>query len=79
MAKKQNTKKSPSVISLRALCEKASIPHHKVYANLNGTYDSMEHVEKTKLANTLYNEITPFLKTLGFYIQINRIKDPVQQ
>lgn len=76
MAKKQTSKKSRSVISLRELCDKANIPHHKVYANMKGTYKSLDHAEKTKLANTLYDEITPFLKELGFYIQVNRIKDP---
>ncbi|HTJ52584.1 MAG TPA: hypothetical protein VL443_24180 [Cyclobacteriaceae bacterium] len=77
MAKKD---KISSIISLRALCEKAEIIHHRVYHALKGTHKSsykpLEHIEKTKLANTIYNEITPMLKALGFGITIHRIKDP---
>ena len=78
MAKKKENKTS-SVISLRALCEKSDIQHHRVYHSLKGTHKSaykpLEHADKTALANTLYNEISPMLEHLGFYIKLGRIKD----
>lgn len=81
MAKKTKEKIS-SIISLRALCAQAGIIHHRVYHELKGTHKSaykpLEHIDKSKLANTLYDEITPMLKHLGFAITIHRIKDQAQ-
>lgn len=77
MAKKKE-KQKPSIISLRALCDKANIPHHKVYSNLNGTYNSLTHEEKTKLANTVFDDVLKFVEKFGFYIEIGRIKGPDQ-
>lgn len=75
MAKtKQN--KQPYILSLRYLCDKAGVKHYKVYNNIRGEYESLSHEEKTKLANTLFDELSPFLTGLGFYITMARIKDP---
>lgn len=76
MAKKKSIT-TDSVISLRALCEKAKMPQHKVYHNLRGTYDSLTHDEKQKLANAFYDGVSPLLSQLGFYITIKKIKDQV--
>lgn len=83
MAKSKKIVKKASVVSLRALCNKANIPHHQVYSNLNGIYGGLDgHPKdpniKNKLANTFFEEVTPFLAKLGFYIKMYRIKDPVQ-
>ena len=80
MAKKKKIVKKASVVSLRALCKKAGISHHKVYSNLVGIYGSLNDDPNTSnlLANTFYEEVTPFLKQLGFYIKMYRIKDPTQ-
>jgi len=74
---KTKASKQPQIISLRYLCEKADVKHYKVYNNLRGEYSSLSHDEKAKLANTLFDEVTPFLNGLGYYITIARIKDPV--
>lgn len=73
MAKKKN---SGSVVSLKALCEKAGIKHHKVYNFLVGKYRTLDYTEKTQLVNTFHDEVSPLLKELGFFIQLKRIKDP---
>ena len=77
MAKKVQKVSITEIISLRNLSSKAGIAYHKVYHNLVGTFKSLTHQEKTQLANALYDGISPFLKELGFYITIHRIKDPV--
>lgn len=76
MAKRKKPNKKPSVISIRALSDKANVPHMKVYNNMVGTYNSLTLDEKTQLANTFFDESQPLLNKLGFYIEISRIKDP---
>ena len=78
MAKNKKPAKKPSVISIRALSDKAKIPHMKVYNNINGAYNSLTLSEKTDLANTFFDEVLPLLTKLGFYIEMKRIKDPNQ-
>lgn len=81
MAKSKKPIKKASVVSLRALCNKAGIPHHQVYSNMNGIYGSIDNDPNTrnKLANTFFEEVGPFLAKLGFYIKMYRIKDQDQQ
>ena len=79
MANKTKNKKPPSVISFRALAEKSGVPYSKVRNNVKGVYNSLDHLDKTKLMNAFYNEVTPFLKQIGFHIEITRIKDSAPQ
>lgn len=76
MAKAKTNSKEASVVSLRALCEKAGVKHYKVYNSLKGIYQTLSITEKTKLANTFSDEVSPLLREFGFYMKIGRIKDP---
>lgn len=76
MAKKKTNVKKASVISLRALSNKAGMEYMKVFNNIKGVYNSLDHSDKMKLVNTFHDESVDTLKALGFYMKIHRIKDP---
>lgn len=73
----KNPKKS-SVISIRALAEKSGVDYYKLYNNINLAYHSLDPNEKTQIVNAFYDEVTPLLKQLGFFITLKRLKDPDQ-
>jgi hypothetical protein len=73
----KNTKKS-SMISVRELANKANVDYPKLYNNLNGTYSSLTHQEKTQLVNAFYDEMSTLLQKLGFYMKIRPLKDQGQ-
>lgn len=76
MPVKKGKKQIKSVIALRTLCRQADVPHMKVYDYMKEKYDSLTHDEKSRLANTFFDQTQSFLNKIGFYLTIARIKDP---
>lgn len=73
MATKRNKRTEKyKIISLRKLSTESGIDYEKLYNNLSGRYKGMNANEKTRLCNTLYEELIDLFKFLGFDIIITR-------
>jgi len=74
MSKKKASK--INIISIRQLSQKTGVEYFKIYNNLHKNYvtDTLDPNEKTTIVNTLIEEITPLLKTMGFVIKVERLK-----
>jgi len=74
MSKKKASK--INIISIRQLSQKTGVEYFKIYNNLHKNYvtDTLDQNEKTTIVNTLIEEITPLLKTMGFVIKVERLK-----
>lgn len=68
-------KEVSSAVSIRRLSEKTGIPYMKIRDNLIGKYNSLKTEEKTTLVNAFHDEVTPFLKKLGYFIQVKKLKE----
>lgn len=63
------------VISIRPLAKLAGIGYFKLYLRQKGVYKTeLKQSEKTKTANALIRDITPFLADLGYDVAISPLK-----
>lgn len=69
----EKAKFQSSVISLKQLCALAKVNYFSVYQRKSGKYKSELSLDlKTKVANALIKDITPFLIDLGFDVSLTR-------
>lgn len=70
---KQKTQFTSKTINLKALCEKAKINYHRLYWRTKGDpKGQLPLIDRTKVANALVKDITPFLSDLGFDVSITQ-------
>ena len=70
---KIKSKFQSTVISIRQLAKLAGINYFSLYMRKKGEYKSELSADvKTKIANALVKDITPFLNDLGFDVDITR-------
>lgn len=62
------------MIVLSQLSEKSGIGYQRLYAIINGKFDTLAPDEKTLLANTLHKGLIDAYKALGFRQEIHRLQ-----
>lgn len=75
MAKNRKDSKGPfEMVSLLQLSKKSGISYQRLYAIINGRFDTLTADERTLLANTLHAGMIDAYKELGFRQEIHRLK-----